>query len=104
MEFKNDRIEFESYLQEILYEIKVNENIYFLPKLLKNKEVEEIVFGLCRRYRVRKMIVDKIIQDYVIREYVYSQIFTIQRFKNEIVKYVGRKMFEKNERRKRNGR
>jgi hypothetical protein len=104
MEFKNDKIEFESYLQELLYEIKINENIYFIPKLLKNKEVEEIVFGLCRRYKVRKMIVDKILQDYVVREYVYSDIFTVERFKNEVVKWVGRKVFEKNGRERRNGR
>jgi hypothetical protein len=104
MEFKNNKVEFESYLQELLYEIKVNENIYFIPKLLKNKEVEEIVFGLCRRYKVRKMIVDNILQDYVIKSYVYSNIFTVERFKNEVMKHVGRKVFEKNGRERRSGR
>jgi len=92
-------------LEELLYEIKIKGNIYFIPKLLKNREIEQIVFGICRRFKVRKMVVDKLLQNYIIESYIYSKIFTIERFKNDVIKYLGRKVCEingKQQRRKEN--
>jgi hypothetical protein len=92
-------------LEEQLYKIKIEGNVYVIPQLLKNKEIELIVYGICKRFKVKKVLVDKLLQNYIIESYVYSELFTIERFKNEIVKYLGRKVCEingKQQRRKEN--
>jgi hypothetical protein len=83
-----------NHLEELLYNIKINNNPYYVNQLVKNKQIDKIIFDTCRRYKIRRMIVERWIKEYTLKYYRYSEIYTIERYCNEIQKYIGRKAID----------
>jgi len=90
-------------LEGLLYEIKINDNPYYLNQLLKNPKVNQVILGLCKRYRCRRLIVEDLLKCYIKNEYVYDENseFIGERFVNLVQKYLGRRVYEISERGKR---
>lgn len=85
-----------NHLEELLYNIKIDNNPYYVNQLVKNKQIYGIIFDTCRRYKIRKIIVEEWIKEYTLKYYKYSEIYTIERYCNEIRKYIGRKAIDFN--------
>ena len=78
-------------LYEILYEI-YNGNFDLLSDLINNPDVHKIILNAHKRHKCKVKILENLVKDYM-REYEYhASEYVVERFLNDIKKYLGRKV------------
>lgn len=79
-------------LQEILYHLECEGDIFYLKELIDNKLVKEVILKSCQRHKCKKKLAEDLVRDYTLRYYRYEDDFTEERYIHEITKYIGRRV------------